>query len=546
LCSRVKLRVYFLLFYIDNQSPANYKYDKTGNLIEDVVESTRIHWTYYNKVKQIDSVKLTPPKYGLVWATKLRMKYDALGNRVVKENPKHKIKEVYVRDAQGNILALYKVKNDSLYTKEFYMYGSQRLGYLEDEVFLGRKCIGKWCNVLTPVLPMFPSTLSNSVSIVFGKKRYEISDWLGNVRVVINDRKTPINTGSATVGYKAQVVGVSDYYSFGSEIAERTYEVVKPLYRFGFQAQEKDNEIYGKGNTYYFKFREHDARIGRFWSVDPLVAKYPWNSPYAFGENKLINAIELEGAESFEIHDKNSGSVDYSKGEQGPQPESSYTINGPFRNEESAKDAALRGQVPINLRGVDVSPTFSNLGFELGRTMYSQVPQGGRIESTSVVGGLMGFVQEGIASGLQKAGLSETSANYIASGVMIGVGILGGKVNSRLTNTSNRNLSLVTKYPPIPNIGEVNRVHLMPGQIIDRYGSLKGKWFSIPEVPYNFRSIPPGLSPYNQFRVLKPFEVNQSYASPGFFSNQIGFGIQFESPVSAEILIKRKIIEKIK
>ena len=299
---------------IDNQGVGNYKYDKTGNLVEDVSESIRIHWTYYNKVKQIDSVKLTPPKYGLVWATKLRMKYDALGNRVVKENPKRKIKEVYVRDVQGNILALYQVKNDSLYTKEFYIYGSQRLGYLENEVFMGKKCIGKFCNIIAnPVNPMpFIGTqktlptlppvviqpmVSSSVSVVFGKKRYEISDWLGNVRVVINDRKTPVNSGVATVGYKAQVVNVSDYYSFGSEIAERIYEVVKPLYRFGFQAQEKDNEIYGKGNTYYFKFREHDARIGRFWSVDPLAAKYPHYSPYQFSGNRLTDMVELEGLE---------------------------------------------------------------------------------------------------------------------------------------------------------------------------------------------------------------------------------------------------------
>jgi RHS repeat-associated protein len=299
---------------IDNQGVGNYKYDKTGNLVEDVSESIRIHWTYYNKVKQIDSVKLTPPKYGLVWATKLRMKYDALGNRVVKENPKRKQKEIYIRDAQGNILALYQVKNDSLYTKEFYMYGSQRLGYLEDEVFLGKKCIGKFCNIIAnpanpmpfigtqktlPTLPpvVIQPMVSSSVSVVFGKKRYEISDWLGNVRVVINDRKTPVNIGTTTVGYKAQVVSVSDYYSFGSEIAERSYEVVKPLYRFGFQAQEKDNEIYGKGNTYYFKFREHDARIGRFWSVDPLAAKYPWNSPYALAGNDPITSIDLEGRE---------------------------------------------------------------------------------------------------------------------------------------------------------------------------------------------------------------------------------------------------------
>lgn len=35
--------------------------------------------------------------------------------------------------------------------------------------------------------------------------------------------------------------------------------------------------------------------------MDPLTAKYPWNSPYAFSENKLISAIELEGLEAWEI-----------------------------------------------------------------------------------------------------------------------------------------------------------------------------------------------------------------------------------------------------
>jgi len=41
----------------------------------------------------------------------------------------------------------------------------------------------------------------------------------------------------------------------------------------------------------------HDARIGRFWSIDPLTLKYPWNSPYVFSENRVIDGVELEGAE---------------------------------------------------------------------------------------------------------------------------------------------------------------------------------------------------------------------------------------------------------
>lgn len=41
----------------------------------------------------------------------------------------------------------------------------------------------------------------------------------------------------------------------------------------------------------------HDPRLGRFFSTDPLAKEFPWNSPYAFSENRVIDGIELEGAE---------------------------------------------------------------------------------------------------------------------------------------------------------------------------------------------------------------------------------------------------------
>jgi hypothetical protein len=46
----------------------------------------------------------------------------------------------------------------------------------------------------------------------------------------------------------------------------------------------------------------HDPRVGRFFAVDPLAAKYPYNSPYAFSENRVIDGIELEGLEVFVLH----------------------------------------------------------------------------------------------------------------------------------------------------------------------------------------------------------------------------------------------------
>lgn len=68
-------------------------------------------------------------------------------------------------------------------------------------------------------------------------------------------------------------------------------------YRFGFQGQEGDDEHLGEGNSYAFKYRIHDARIGKFLSIDPLAPDYPHNSPYAFSENRVVDGIELEGLE---------------------------------------------------------------------------------------------------------------------------------------------------------------------------------------------------------------------------------------------------------
>jgi RHS repeat-associated protein len=72
-------------------------------------------------------------------------------------------------------------------------------------------------------------------------------------------------------------------------------------YRYGFQGQEKDDEIKGEGNSVNYKYRMHDPRIGRFFAVDPLTSKYPHYTPYSFSGNKVIHAIELEGLEEIPV-----------------------------------------------------------------------------------------------------------------------------------------------------------------------------------------------------------------------------------------------------
>ncbi len=64
---------------------------------------------------------------------------------------------------------------------------------------------------------------------------------------MVTDRRIAIRgNNQVVVGYRAEVVSVTDYYSFGAEMSMRSYEA-QPWYRYGYQAQEKDNEIYGKG-----------------------------------------------------------------------------------------------------------------------------------------------------------------------------------------------------------------------------------------------------------------------------------------------------------
>ncbi|MDH5379445.1 MAG: hypothetical protein OEW75_01250 [Cyclobacteriaceae bacterium] len=94
------------------------------------------------------------------------------------------------------------------------------------------------------------------------------------------------------------------YYPFGMEITERSkvkqgedgYRYALPAEmkcRLGFQGQEEDSEL-GYVN---YKYRMHDPKIGRFFSVDPLASKYPYNSPYAFSENRVIDGVEIDGLE---------------------------------------------------------------------------------------------------------------------------------------------------------------------------------------------------------------------------------------------------------
>jgi RHS repeat-associated protein len=120
---------------------------------------------------------------------------------------------------------------------------------------------------------------------------------LGNIMSTISDRKQgqEPDPNLQYSYYHPIIKSATDYYAFGSPIEDRMFQA--DGYRFGFNGQEKDNEIKGEGNSLEFKFRIYDPRLGRFLSIDPLTSKYPFWTPFAFAGNRPIDGVDLEGKE---------------------------------------------------------------------------------------------------------------------------------------------------------------------------------------------------------------------------------------------------------
>ncbi|TGV01073.1 3-coathanger stack domain-containing protein [Flavivirga rizhaonensis] len=343
---------------LETQPDGNYTYDEIGQLIKDTAENLdTIIWRVDGKVKSIEKTN----------GDIIHFQYDGLGNRISKTDIASNKMTLYTRDAQGNVLAVYnsdanipapeypfdithnnlqvtdsqnftavntiattntttentveptgnlsytagesitlspnfhakagstftaKIEdvtniggNDGMFLTEHHIFGSSRLGLEQKNLKITEESI------------TFVDTIFENV---VGDKRYELSNHLGNVLSVVTDRKL-ISRGLL----KPDVVAYNDYYPFGQLLPNRHGS--SDSYRYGFQGQEKDDEIKGEGNSLNYKFRMHDPRVGRFFAVDPLSPKYPSISPYSFSENNVMMSVELEGLEKRVVIDNTLG-----------------------------------------------------------------------------------------------------------------------------------------------------------------------------------------------------------------------------------------------
>jgi len=284
---------------LDTQLADNYQYDAIGNLIQDKANHIdKITWTIDGKVEEVQKDD----------GSTIHFYYDGMGNRVMKSvaqagsTADEMEYTYYVRDASGNLMSNYtrkKEENTLTYTQtEVPLYGSSRLGLKK---------------VDTTVSFTEEDVVNNlSLGTLFerrlGAKLYELSDHLGNVRAVISDEKTPNFVGvtpwdklGTFVNYKPRLVSATHYYPFGAQALSFN----SGEYRYGFQGQEKDDEIKGEGNSYSAEYWQYDPRIMRRWNMDPLLKHH--ESPYATFANNPINFADPNGADTINLNYSKDG-----------------------------------------------------------------------------------------------------------------------------------------------------------------------------------------------------------------------------------------------
>jgi hypothetical protein len=244
---------------LKNQSDYNYQYNNIGNLITDVAGG--VGWSKWNVYGKITNIYRSPSNSEE--PNELAYLYDPNGNRLQKDvnyynssvnSAKH---EWYVRDAQGNIMALYTVTSlvgqttqSPLILCERYIYGSSRIGVVH-----GRQNMDS-----LKAYPVSASLIGNTYLYQQqrGDKFFELSNHLGNVLVTVSDKKYGHNGGSGTYDYyNADVVNATDYHPFEMIMPNRSYSA-QTSYRFGFNGKENDNEVKGEGNEQDYGMRIYD------------------------------------------------------------------------------------------------------------------------------------------------------------------------------------------------------------------------------------------------------------------------------------------------
>jgi len=285
---------------LGTQNPGNYSYDSVGNMISDASRTLTVQYTYSNRPKFINFAN----------GRTLKMRYNPFGYRFF-SGSSNQDGDVFLYSSQGQLVAKYSISGNTLKLNYLPIYeGSRRIGIVEPsgvswldcpELMLCGLVAIDPCMLMVEGQPKPPCRKDSSLK---ADRKYELVDHLGNIRVVIANQRIPVDTnGDSLVDYyKPLVKSIHDYYPFGWE---KQLTTVEP-YPFTYQGQLFDRDL----GWQYYRYRNYDPMIARFYQVEPLIDSFPQWGGYVFGHNSIIYGIEIEGLELFIIH----GTLQYEEG----------------------------------------------------------------------------------------------------------------------------------------------------------------------------------------------------------------------------------------
>jgi RHS repeat-associated protein len=280
------------------QTSGNYTYNKIGELVSDNSENMILHWrTGDHKLARIERTDENSPELEFV--------YNPFGQRVMKIE---KIRangvltgevknSYYAYDANSlsrcihssltlfrrsnvtigrQVMAIYswnfQGNSEQIKLSEQHLYGADRLGMINRDVVVYDNGVTSYTHKEENVVHVDER----------GRKTFELTNHLGNVLATINDRKL---YNELDGNHESVTKSFSDYYAFGMLMPNRQGGNHG---RYLFNGMEHDGEVSGTGNSYTTEFRQYDARLAKWKSLDPLMHMFPEMSPYVAFDNNPV------------------------------------------------------------------------------------------------------------------------------------------------------------------------------------------------------------------------------------------------------------------
>jgi len=188
-------------------------------------------------------------------------------------------------------------------------------------------------------------------------------------------------------------------------------------YNYKYQGQERQDELGLNWDS--FKWRNYDYAIGRFMCIDPLAEKYSYNGVYNFSENRVIDAIELEGLEQVKVTTFKQSLVDIDKVSDNEVPVTITTNLIETTNKSGKTSYDVQTTIDADAGfNVSASSTVSNDGLTVNTSV--QISEPSKSESTqNSTGGSVSLEPLGVGGSVSASSSKTVGTN--SNGATVGL-----------------------------------------------------------------------------------------------------------------------------